>query len=733
MKEAQVIIEEEEQILDNVLTSLQAQQKEATTRMLRQTDEANDLTKSYRSERRDTEKQQMSSDVTVSRKLAMLKTDETKVLEKLLEKPYFARIVLEEEQPNGPSKQLEYKIGNATNLDCRIIDWRKAPISKLYYEYQEGDEYSEIIQSKERNGIILLRNKVEIENGQLKHISCRHGNFIHDNGEWKAADGAAASARGGYDQLPDILSLITPDQFRTITEEADTAVLLQGIAGSGKTTVALHRLSWLAHQEEAGLTPDNCVVIVRGKVLQRYVETTLRALGVDDIRVRTFRQWTRDQLKKVAPQYREQKGGGVFIKTPIQVKRLLRSLAMLKAVEEYVNVQREAALTELQPLLLDEHLSPQERKIIAQLQRQNSRFVSHLRFLEQSVRATLHKLGPNSERFKVRSELQHVLQKLIRQSEGYLEDLLAILGNPSVILEHDEHSLLDREVIEQSRQHLLELIEGGGSDSVYDAPLLCLYLAKNDSLLDRNGDPLKYRHVLVDEIQDFSAIELASIIGSVEHVSQLTLVGDTGQATRAEKAFPGWDALREHWNMGESLSRFISLEVSHRNPLPIMKLADFVRGEKRTNKGKPGKPPLWFKCSTEDDGVREAIAWIERVNEKYAGSLVSVICANNNEARYVSGLLEPTFGAAVRYGDDDAFSFEDGIVVTDVRQVKGLEFPHVLLWNPSSKNYPNKQRARNALYVAITRAEQHLCMVTWDPPSPLLPQLHSNLVRGFEK
>ena len=67
-----------------------------------------------------------------------------------------------------------------------------------------------------------------------------------------------------------------------------------------------------------------------------------------------------------------------------------------------------------------------------------------------------------------------------------------------------------------------------------------------------------------------------------------------------------------------------------------------------------------------------------------------------------------------------------------VQDAKGLEFEHVLLWNPSAEAYPRGTPARNRLYVAITRAEEHLCLITWDRPSPFLPPLASPLVRGIE-
>jgi DNA helicase IV len=79
------------------------------------------------------------------------------------------------------------------------------------------------------------------------------------------------------------------------------------------------------------------------------------------------------------------------------------------------------------------------------------------------------------------------------------------------------------------------------------------------------------------------------------------------------------------------------------------------------------------------------------------------------------------------------FSFEEGICVTWPELIKGLEFPYVLLWNPSRKSYPLKGRAKNKLYIAITRAENALGIVTWGRWSPLLPHVHSKLVRGFDK
>lgn len=131
--------------------------------------------------------------------------------------------------------------------------------------------------------------------------------------------------------------------------------------------------------------------------------------------------------------------------------------------------------------------------------------------------------------------------------------------------------------------------------------------------------------------------------------------------------------------------------------------------------------------------MTEAIGWLTRVIERYPDGIVAVICRTPKEARYAHGLLTPTFGSAVRLGDDSSFSFQEGILVTDIAQVKGLEFPQVLVWNPSAADYGRDERSKNLLYVAVTRAEEHLCLISWGKPSPLLPPLHSGLVRGVDR
>ena len=143
-----------------------------------------------------------------------------------------------------------------------------------------------------------------------------------------------------------------------------------------------------------------------------------------------------------------------------------------------------------------------------------------------------------------------------------------------------------------------------------------------------------------------------------------------------------------------------------------MKLADHIQQRNLVNSGREGRIPIWFKCSKESRGIESALKWLSTAMEKYPNSLTAVLCAGDREARYAHSLLSPSFGNSVRLAANDDFSFEAGIVVSDIRQVKGLEFFNVLIWNPSEKNYPHTEpSSRNLLYVAVTRTEENLCLV----------------------
>lgn len=652
-------VADEERILQEVLSSLRQQRETALSRHEAESVRAQELTSQLVAARRDEDKAMLASDEAVSHALRDKSSVDIKVLERLLDKPYFARLVVEEEVSGAP-RTFEYRIGVSANTECRIIDWRRAPISKLYYEYREGEEYSEEIQGRERNGVVLLRNSVDISRGVLRRVTCRYGTAVRKNGAWEASGGRARVERSAG-SLPSVLPFISAEQFRTITEEANTAILIQGIAGSGKTTVALHRLAWLLHEDNSAVTRDECLVLALSPVLKSYMARSLEAMEIHGVAVLTFHEWAARTIRTLLPQFAQQDGTlrRPSAPPPAGVERVKRSLALLNALESYLTAH------------------PTDRR-------------------------------------------------------PYGEVLTTVLANPEVVLAHDESKLLDRDLVLQAHARAARNVERHELDLSDDALVLRLLQLRGQHPPLPNGGEGLLKHIVVDEVQEYSPAELACIISAVEDLSGLTLVGDVAQKMAQHASFPGWEKLQHHWEQAESMSQYLSLTVSHRSTVEIMRLAEHVQRRSVVTGGRHGRVPIYFKCRTEGRGVRAALDWLTTAFERYPQDLTAVLCADMQEARYAYQLLRPTFGNAVRLFDEHSFSFDEGIVVTDVRTVKGLEFTNALLWNPSRKSYPSSDQSRNALYVAITRAEENLAIVTWSRPSELLPSLSSSLVRGYD-
>ena len=192
------------------------------------------------------------------------------------ESPYFAHMRLNE---NGQRRDL--CLGKATRIDrgIRIIDWRNAPISRVFYQYRQGEEYEEV-GDRVLEGVVEARRTVAIQRGTLTRVDAPEGSFGRtEDGEWEALAktqpklaggegtalqyhraGQATGRQLGTDlaghrrrsdkRLPDIAGLIDPEQFALITKPTSGFVVIRGTAGSGKTTVALHRIAWMVFNDQ---------------------------------------------------------------------------------------------------------------------------------------------------------------------------------------------------------------------------------------------------------------------------------------------------------------------------------------------------------------------------------------------------------------------------------------------------------------------------------------------------
>ena len=273
--------------------------------------------------------------------------------------PYFAHLRL-----NESGRRRDVCLGKATRLDngLRIVDWRHAPIAQLFYRYQQGDEYEEAINGRVQEGRVETRRTVTIRDGALERVESPEGVFVPDGAAddgWRRSarsvpklgggEGAAlrvhsdlpVDRRLGVDafgreqrpdkRLPDIAGLIDAEQFALITRPNAGFVVIRGTAGSGKTTVALHRIAFLAYEDPEVDSP-NTLFVVFSAGLRDYVSHVLPALGVGGVRVCTHQEWAAEQRRRLfgalPARYRED--------TRAVVQRLKLHPSLLLALERQV-------------------------------------------------------------------------------------------------------------------------------------------------------------------------------------------------------------------------------------------------------------------------------------------------------------------------------------------------------------------------------------------------------------
>lgn len=724
------LINQEENVLKETFTSLLDQEKEGAKRLSAESSRARSLTSELVTARRVEDKVQLASDEAVAHKLRDMKGEDNSTIATLIERPYFGRIILEE-TANGRPRTVEYKIGYHANPDCRIIDWRKAPLSKLFYEYKEGDHYCEEILGQEREGRVSLRHTVEVKRDDLLQLSSGRGTFRKSVKGWELASGPEARRIGSKpNELPNVLSLITAEQFRAITEEATTAVIIQGVAGSGKTTVALHRLAWLLHGENSSLKPIDCQVLVKTQTLHRYISGALPSIGVTGVPISSFSDWA----GKMISSWRNILGLPAlkFLNdaVPYSLSRLKFSQGLLSAIEEELIKRSAEVIRDIDAAVPWTELPPGAKQLWDTLRGTDGKTLSIVLALKNSLYDATHKIPASNPKGAALSAALKTIDGILVKFGRVENHLLSTLISYRRILELDETKLIDAEMIHAYRVRIESCINKGEFDSGDEALLLFILISLLGGPINEKGKAFRFGHIVLDEAQDFSAVHYAIIMVCINGPKDLTLVGDIAQSLEEGNTFPGWEKLRQYWHLSDESSRFISLAVAHRSTLPIMRLADHALGEARTHEGRPGKAPRYVRFKRSSDGMKRIIEWLSEVRRRYPTTLTAVITGSREQSKMAHSLLAPTFGNEVRIGDSESLTFESGIAVIDAKSAKGLEFYAVLIWNPTDTEYPDTELGRRYLYTAMTRAEEHLLIVSWDKPSRLLPATSSPLVRG---
>jgi DNA helicase-2/ATP-dependent DNA helicase PcrA len=601
--------------------------------------------------------------------------------------PYFAHLRLRE---NGADHDI--LLGKTTRLlpGTPIVDWRNAPVSRIFYRYRQGEEYEEAIAGRLKTGELVARRTVTIRDGKLRRVDAPEGTLEADAaapGGWRRVErerprlaggqgaalraheiGTGAHRRLGTDahgvvrradkHLPDIAGLIDPEQFELITRPSSGFVVIRGTAGSGKTTVALHRIAYLAYDEPA-IDSGETLFVVFSTALRDYVSHVLPALGVTRVQVRTFHDWASEQCRRLFPRLPRQ----ISEHTPSVVSRLKLHPALLTALERHVRATPGPATA---AQVVDDWAS-----VLA---------------------------GPLLEDVLAREAPGAFSAEALQRARAWCRDRY-------------------EEITAWSRGDVTAQAELDAED---EPLLLRTWQLRVGPLPVRGGAPLRYRHVAIDEVQDFSPLEVQVLLDCLDERRSLTLAGDTQQHLVAEGGFTSWAAFLAQ--LGLEGTEVSTLDVSYRCSHEIATFAAVVLGDLREDAAPPrtvrsGPPVELFRFTDHGACVAYLGDALQALLAQEPLASVAILTPSRElSTLYFRGLTtsEVPRLRQVEHGD---FTFAPGIEVTEIEQVKGLEFDYVILVETSSTQFPDTPAARRRLHVGATRAIHQLWLTSIGTPA----------------
>lgn len=643
--------------------------------------------------------------------------------------PYFGHLRLREK--GRPERDV--LIGRTTLIDAsagvRIVDWRHAPVSQIYYRYEEGADYEETFGEREVEGTVLVRRTVTIDNSELYRISAPQGTFVRApsgfreiatratelaGGQGSAvrpedmrdiARAATAGARGGLGtgatfharedrHLPEIAALLDPRQFELISKPDGGIVVIQGGAGSGKTTIGVHRLAFLAYNGGRRFTADKMLVIVGSPALRAYISEALPALGLGGIAVETFAEWARAARKRAFPWLE----APVEENTPSVVTRYKTHPVMLHLLE-----QRASELKD------DARARRDSRGTLAF-------WADVLTDLDRVTDAFAAVNDPEFGPEQVKRAWRWCADRcpaVLDLDPGDRAERKAAMADEPADDGDDDRGADAREVSSDDRAVL---------DPEDDALLLRAYQLLRGEL--RKGkNVLVYEHLFVDEAQDLAPIDLAVLLGVVTEPRSVTLAGDTAQRLFMDSGFRDWRATLD--DLGLSRVDVEPLRIAYRSTREVLAFARAVLGPLADP-----TPPLAPRSGAPVEhhhfpSAGAAVAFLaDALRPLFAReprATLAILARHPEQADVYYDALKMAEIPNLRRVRAYEFAFRPGVEVTEIRQVKGLEYDYVVLVDVNASTYPADDESRHLLHIGATRAAHQLWVISTAAPSPLVP------------
>lgn len=623
----------------------------------------------YKTDMDHLEKNAMREAITNTGNLGDHSVDKRKRLHRLRNVPFFGRIdfkPVDQDKTHSVYLGVHNFQGGKNNANL-VYDWR-APISSMFYDFELGEAFYRTNDAR-IDGDILLKRQFRIRNSEMEYMIDSELT-IQDEVLQRELNQASSS------KMKNIVATIQREQNAIIRNEEARNLIIQGVAGSGKTSIALHRIAFLLYKFKETIASTDILIISPNKIFASYISNVLPELGEETVEETSMEEIANDifiyqikfqsffdQVAELLTKHDEKL---------IERIRFKSSTDFLKKMDEYIlSLENDG----FKPIDIIVARKPVPAWFIKEM------FVKHNRKpLLNRFNAVVEEIVNNVNQFyqyeikgKERTDLHTTIRKM------FVSYSLTVLYNGFY------NWIGNRELLKMRKGHVYEYSD------VY--PLIYLKM-KLEGLQPFH----KVKHLVVDEMQDYSAVQYRIL--SVLFPCKKTILGDINQSVNPFSS-SNLETIQDIFPDAECMTMLKSYRSTYEITQFTKRISQRIEVEAIE---RHGEEPEIYTHKTEAEEMKHIIHLIEDFQKSGQNSL-GIICKTQPQADVLYKALEDLFN--INLLNAGSVAFGGGIVITTAHLAKGLEFDNVIVPHCSKHNY-HTDTDRQMLYVACTRAMHSL-------------------------
>lgn len=586
-------------------------------------------------------------------------------LAKLLDSPYFARIDFREASKETPATFYIGRFAFSHANELLISDWR-SPVAGMFYDCEVGPAGYDAPAGR-IDGELRRKRQFKIKNGEMEYALESSVNIQDDILQRELS-------HTSDEKMKSIITTIQKEQNLIIRNEKAGALLIQGVAGSGKTSIALHRIAYLLYRFKDRLSAKNVTILSPNKVFGDYISNVLPELGEEPIYGMSFADIAEVQLEGII-HFKPDKDP-LETDDPKWAKRV-----RFKSTLDFIK-------------LMDEYLTRMPESVFEPSDYSFGRLCAKSAWIQN--RFTAYDKHPVKRRLQMiaddihdRFETDNFMEEPLPNTRAVLKSLTAMLKVKNTLSLYKDFykqmNISDKFVMPAKKT--LEWAD------VY--PFMYFHAA-----FEGLQESQVIRHLVIDEMQDYTPVQYA--VMNILFKCQKTILGDFGQSINPNHLHTLGD-LRQIYKGAE----LVELNKSYRSTYEIITFAKRIQNVASLEAvERHGDAPDLIYCRNE----QEELAQIkEKINTFQSSENVTlgIILKTNSMAKALYDVLSRNY--EVHLISPESTTFMNGISITSIQMSKGLEFDEVIIPAANNETY-SSQYDRSLLYIACTRAMHRLSL-----------------------